>query len=59
MKNDRSYFLKREAEERSAAQRAEGKARLAHSEMAEIYRQLSASAPAGSDVDDPEPVSPA
>jgi hypothetical protein len=41
MKSDRSYFLRRAAQERSAAAAATGdKARDAHREMARRYRGL-------------------
>lgn len=40
MENNRSYFTKREAEERAAATRAKGKAREAHEQMAERYHEL-------------------
>ena len=40
MENDRTYFTKREEEERSAATRAKGKARQAHEQMAERYHEL-------------------
>lgn len=39
MKNDRSYLLKRESEERAAATQAHGKARAAHEEMAKLYHE--------------------
>jgi hypothetical protein len=35
---DRAYFVKREAEERAAAARSDGKAREAHEDMARRYR---------------------
>jgi len=41
MSNDRSYFMRRAAQERSAAANAAGdKAREAHREMARRYRGL-------------------
>jgi hypothetical protein len=40
MEDNRSYFMKRAAQERSAASRATGKAREAHEQMAERYRDL-------------------
>ena len=41
MNNDRSYFMRRAAQERSAAANAAGdKAREAHREMARRYRGL-------------------
>jgi len=41
MRNDRSYFMRRAAQERSAADNASGdKARDAHQEMARRYRGL-------------------
>ena len=41
MSNDRSYFMRRAAQERSAAANATGdKAREAHREMARRYRGL-------------------
>lgn len=41
MKNDRLYFRKRAAEERTAAGQAEGRARRAHEDMAELYKRRS------------------
>jgi len=41
MENDRSYFMRRAAEERSAADHASGKAaRFAHLELERRYREL-------------------
>lgn len=41
MKNDKSYFMRRAAQERSAAERASGRAaRDAHQEMEMRYREL-------------------
>lgn len=40
MDNDRTYFRRRAAQERSAAVSANGKARDAHLELAERYQQL-------------------
>jgi hypothetical protein len=40
MNEDRSYFMRRAAQERSAAIHAKGKARLAHKLMADHYREL-------------------
>lgn len=41
MRSDRSYFMRRAAQERSAAANAsDGKAREAHQEMARRYRGL-------------------
>jgi hypothetical protein len=40
MPTNQSYFSKREAQERSAASRAKGKARAAHEEMANRYHEL-------------------
>ena len=41
MENDRSYFMRRAAQERSAADRAWGKAaRVAHLELERRYREL-------------------
>jgi hypothetical protein len=41
MKNNRSYFMRRAAQERSAADRAAGEpARSAHLELARRYREL-------------------
>jgi hypothetical protein len=41
MENDRSYFMRRAAQERSAADRASGNAaRIAHLEMERRYREL-------------------
>ncbi len=40
MENDRTYFMRRAAQERSAATQAEGEtARKAHLELAQRYRQ--------------------
>jgi len=51
MRNDRSYFMRRAAQERSAADSAAGdKAREAHQELARRYRGLAKAAipePAG------------
>ena len=54
MKADKTYLLKREAEELAAATQAHGKARAAHEEMAKLYhdradaadRETTAGAPA-------------
>jgi hypothetical protein len=41
MEKDRSYFMRRAAQERSAADRASGKAaRIAHLELERRYREL-------------------
>jgi hypothetical protein len=41
MKNDKSYFMRRAAQERSAADHASGRAaRTAHQEMERRYREL-------------------
>jgi hypothetical protein len=40
MENNRSYFMRRAAQERSAATHSKGKARQAHEEMAEHYQDL-------------------
>lgn len=40
MDQDLTYFVRRAAQERSAATNASGKARKAHKEMAERYRRL-------------------
>jgi hypothetical protein len=41
MKNDKSYFMRRAAQERSAADRASGRAaRTAHQELERRYREL-------------------
>jgi hypothetical protein len=40
MEHDRTYFMRRAAQERSAANRARGKARKAHEQMAECYHNL-------------------
>lgn len=46
MSNDRSYLLRRAAQERSAAAQATGKsAREAHHELARRYRELAESEP--------------
>jgi hypothetical protein len=42
MENDRSYFLRRAAQERSAATCAEGKARAVQLELADRYEQRAA-----------------
>jgi hypothetical protein len=45
MRNNRSYFMRRAAQERSAASQASDvKAREAHEKMARRYRELVASA---------------
>jgi hypothetical protein len=52
MENDRSYFMRRAAQERSAADRASGSAsRGAHLELERRYRELvgSVKSPARSD----------
>ncbi len=43
MENDLSYFMKRAAQERSAASRSKGRARQAHEQMADRYRELAQS----------------
>jgi hypothetical protein len=40
MKNDRAYFMRRAAQERSAATTTQGKAREAHETMARHYQEL-------------------
>jgi len=40
MNENRTYFMRRAAQERSAATQAKGKARLAHQQMADHYREL-------------------
>jgi hypothetical protein len=40
MESNRTYFMRRAAQERSAATRSRGKARKAHTEMAERYGNL-------------------
>ena len=40
MERDRTYFMRRAAQERSAATRASGKAREAHREMADRYKDM-------------------
>ena len=40
MESDRTYFMRRAAQERSAAVNADGKARRAHLELAERYQEL-------------------
>ena len=40
MESDRTYFMRRAAQERSAAVNADGKARDAHLELAERYQEL-------------------
>ena len=49
MERDRSYFIRRAAQERSAASRADGKARKLHEQMAEHYEELVQSGPAAAD----------
>lgn len=44
MNTDRTYFMRRAAQERSAALNADGKARDAHLELAERYQELTHSA---------------
>jgi hypothetical protein len=49
MSNDRSYFMRRAAQERSAAANAAGdEARDVHSELAKRYRKLVKNSPANS-----------
>lgn len=43
METDRSYFMKRAAQERSAAKRAGGAARKAHRQLADRYSELAQS----------------
>jgi hypothetical protein len=40
MERNRSYFMRRAAQERSAASRADGKAREVHEQMAQHYEEL-------------------
>lgn len=40
MEDEKSYFLRRAEQERAAADRADGKARKAHEELAERYAHL-------------------
>ena len=40
MENNRSYFMRRAAQERAAAVRSNGKARDAHQLMADHYEEL-------------------
>ncbi len=40
MESNRTYFMRRAAQERSAAVNADGKARQAHLELAERYQEL-------------------
>lgn len=40
MENNRNYFMRRAAQERSAASHAEGKAREAHRQLAKSYGKL-------------------
>lgn len=40
MESDRTYFMRRAAQERSAAVNADGKARETHLELAERYQKL-------------------
>lgn len=40
METNRTYFMRRAAQERSAATRASGKAREAHQAMADRYKDL-------------------
>ena len=41
MENNRTYFMRRAAQERAAALRSAGKAKEAHQLMAEHYEELS------------------
>lgn len=49
MERDRSYFMRRAAQERSAASRADGKARKLHEQMAQHYEELVQSGPGAGD----------
>ena len=40
MERDRTYFMRRAAQERSAATRSSGKAREAHRQMADRYKEM-------------------
>ena len=40
MERDRTYFMRRAAQERSAATNATGKAREAHRQMADRYKDM-------------------
>jgi hypothetical protein len=52
MENDRTYFMRRAAQERSAADHAaDGKARDAHLELARRYRDLVGGAAARHTID--------
>jgi hypothetical protein len=51
MHNDRSYFMRRAAQERSAATRSiDNKVRAVHRDLAERYRELAHSTAPGDDV---------
>ena len=57
MENDRSYFMRRAAQERSAATRARStKARAVHESMAKRYRDLAGSDAANADRETSAPV---
>ncbi len=45
MERNRNYFMRRAAQERSAASRADGKARKLHEQLAEHYEELVQAAP--------------
>jgi hypothetical protein len=47
MEGDLGYFMRRAAQERSAASRADGKARKLHEQMAEHYEELAQSGSGG------------
>lgn len=53
MESDRSYFMRRAAQERSAATQAQGKAREAHRQLAETYGKRVRSKAAPDDVESP------
>ena len=49
MERDRSYFMRRAAQERSAASRADGKARKLHEQLAQHYEEMVQSGPDAAD----------
>jgi hypothetical protein len=53
MESDRSYFMRRAAQERSAATQAQGKAREAHRQLAETYGKRVRAKAAPDDVESP------
>ena len=57
MESDRTYFMRRAAQERSAAVNADGKAREAHLELAERYQELTHSSVPAEEPSSTEPPS--